>query len=124
MSFEIFYFADERGKVPVRDYLFSLPEKERAKVAAYITYLSEEGPRMRRPHADYLGDRKGLYELRPGRHRIIYFFFLRNKIILLHSFMKKTDAIPQKDIEIALRRKEIVERNQRVIPIEFESADE
>ena len=73
---------------------------------------------MRRPFADYLGEKTGLYELRPGRHRVLYFFYIRNKVVLLHAFLKKTNTIPERDIEIALHRKEICE-----VPLKFNKVD-
>lgn len=109
MNFEVLYFVNEKGEAPVREYLLALHSAERAKVYAFLKHLSEAGYKMRRPFADYLGDKTGLYELRPGRHRVLYFFFMRGKVILLHAFLKKTDAIPERDIETALSRKEICE---------------
>jgi hypothetical protein len=78
------------------------------------------GARHLLPFADYLGDRTGLYELRPGRHRVLYFFFVRSKVILLHAFLKKTDEIPKRDIEIALERKEICEVLLKYNRVDFE----
>ena len=79
---------------------------EKAKAFAFINFLSEVGYKVRRPFADYLGDQTGLYELRPKPSRVIYFFCDKNKIVLLHAFIKKTKAIPEKDLKIALDRKE------------------
>lgn len=120
MSFDILYFVDEKGRAPVQDYIRAQPLPERAKIFAYLKHLSEVGYKMRRPFADYLGEKTGLYELRPGRHRIIYFFLLRGKIILLHAFLKKTDDIPERDIDLGLHRKEICEVLLRYEKVEFE----
>ena len=120
MNFEVLYFVDEKGNVPVQKYIRSLPSAEKAKVFAYLTHLSDVGYKMRRPFADYLGEKTGLYELRPGRHRVLYFFFVRNKVILLHAFLKKTDEILTKDIKIALHRKEICEVLLKYNKVDFE----
>ncbi len=123
MNFGVFYFVDERGRAPVQDYLKALPDGERAKAYAFLKHLSETGYQMRRPFADSLGGKTGLYELRPGRHRVLYFFFMREKIILLHAFMKKTDAIPCREIETALWRKEICEVLQKFNQVDFDSKE-
>ncbi len=60
MNYQIYYFQDEKGTEPVREYIGRLTEAERAKVFAYLDYLSEVGPQMRRPMTDYLGDKTGL----------------------------------------------------------------
>jgi len=95
-------------------------QSEKAKGYAYLKHLSDVGYKMRRPFADYLGEKTGLYELRPGRHRVLYFFFVRNKVILLHAFLKKTDAIPIKDIDIALHRKEICQVLLKFNKVDFD----
>ena len=119
-NFEVYYYVDEKGMAPVRDYLFGLPEGQRAKVFAFVNFLSEEGYKVRRPFADYLGDQTGLYELRPKPSRVIYFFHHKNKIILLHAFLKKTKAIPPKELKVAMDRKENCEVLIKFNKVEFE----
>lgn len=119
MNFDVLYFVNEKGDAPVRDYVKKLPDPDRATAYAYLKHLSDVGYKIRRPFGDYMGGKTGLYELRPGRHRIIYFFLVKNKIILLHVFLKKTDAIPEKDIDVALSRKEICEVLMKYDKVDF-----
>jgi len=95
--------VDEKGGNPVREFIESLPDKEQAKVAAYVSELKIQGHNLRRPLADYLGD--GIYELRPKDNRIFYFFFLKDHVILVHAIRKKTSKIPKEDLALCLRRK-------------------
>ena len=104
----IYYFIDENGNNPVEEFIASLPVKERAKVYAYIAELKAQGHNLRRPMADYLGN--GVYELRPKANRIFYFFFLKHSAVLLHAIRKKTDKIPEKELELCLKRKQAVEK--------------
>jgi phage-related protein len=103
----IYYFVDERGKSPVKEFIRELSVKERAKVFAYISELKEQGHNLRRPMADHLRD--GIYELRPKDNRVFYFFFIKNSAVLVHAIKKHTDKIPQRDLELCLRRKNAVE---------------
>jgi phage-related protein len=70
-------------------------------------WLEELGPRLIEPHAKKIDE--DLYEFRfegaDGSIRILYFFYIGNKIILLNGFKKKTNKIPLKDIELAKRRR-------------------
>ena len=68
----------------------------------YVTLLQQEGEGLRRPVADYVGDK--LYELRPGPHRVLYFFFLKESVVLLHLFRKKSDRLPFSEKQVALNR--------------------
>ena len=103
--FKVIFYKDDKGNSPVREYIESLSEKQQNKILAYIDRLAEFGFNLKRPTADSLGGGLGLYELRPDRHRILYLFHRRTEAILLHAFLKRTDDIPQKEIEIALKRK-------------------
>lgn len=117
-NFEIYYYVDEDGLAPVREYLSKLPEGQKAKAFAFINYLSEAGFNIRRPFGDYLGDQTGLYELRPKPSRVIYFFHHKNKIVLLRAFIKNTKKILAKDLQVALDRKENCE-----VLLKFNRAD-
>ena len=106
MSYQVVFYWDERGRKPVREFIDSLSLKTREKIDAHIKMLSEQGPFLRRPYADKLI--RKLHELRvrffSDNVRIIYYFFLGDKVVLLHAFRKKKWQIDQKDIELAERR--------------------
>ena len=106
MGFKILFYR-EKNDFPVEEYIHDLDEVQQNKVFAALKRLEEEGYNLRRPLADSLGGKTGLYELRPGRHRILYSFYERKHVVLLHAFLKKTDEIPQKDADLALVRKEM-----------------
>ena len=98
----ILYYLDRRGRNPVLDEIRQLVPGEQRKIDAYISVLQEGGEDLRRPIADYVGDK--LYELRPGPHRVLYFFFLRDNAVLLHLFRKRTDRLPDEERRVALVR--------------------
>lgn len=103
INYEIEFYkkaGDERS--PVDDYLDTMPEKHRQKAMAIMARLEEEGPNLKRPHADVL--RGKIRELRCGfhtfEHRFLYFFW--NKVIVItHGFLKKTRAVPGGEIASA-----------------------
>ncbi len=49
--------------------------------------------------------RNGIWELKPGNNRILFFFWKRNTIVLLHSFRKRSQKTPEKEIAQAEREK-------------------
>ena len=113
----IYYFIDTRGNNPVREFVNSLPIKERAKIFAYIIELLNQGHNLRRPMADYLGH--GIYELRPRDNRIFYFFFLKDSAVLLHAIKKKTDKIHGKDLSLCIKRKMKIEKSTNIQRLEL-----
>jgi phage-related protein len=116
MLSSIYYFVEKDGTVPVKIFIKSLPVKERAKVFAYLMELKNQGHNLRRPMADYLKD--GIYELRPKDNRILYFFFVKDTAVLVHALRKKTDRIPEGDLNLCVKRKALVEEYRRVEKME------
>jgi phage-related protein len=102
----IINYRDPRGRVPVEEYLDSLPIRDRARVLREIELLEEYGPSLRMPHARHLHGK--LWELRidtrPSSYRVLYAAAVERKFVLLHLFTKKSEKTPASEIEIAERR--------------------
>ena len=114
----IFYFVNERGQNPVKEFIDSLPVKEQAKIFAYIMELEHQGHNLRRPLSDYLGH--GIYELRPKRDRIFFFFFLKDYAVLVHAIKKKSKKIPKADLEFCIKRKNEVMSSRNIKKLDME----
>ena len=71
-----------------------------------VQLLAQEGPNLRRPYADTLVG--PIRELRVGmgrlEHQILYYFVLKDIVVLLHAFLKKTNAVPENEINVAVVR--------------------
>ncbi|MBI2067070.1 MAG: type II toxin-antitoxin system RelE/ParE family toxin [Deltaproteobacteria bacterium] len=101
---EIRYFRTARGDEPARDYIQELPAKERAKIEGCLSVLGMTG-KLEMPHGKKLVGHKNLFEVRSGRHRILYAFH-EGEVVLLSAFMKKSQETPKGEIELAKRRLE------------------
>ena len=90
----------------VLDEIESWPVDVVANYARLIELLIEFGPELRMPHSRALGG--GLFELRPrgreGIGRVMYCRVVKDRIVVLHAFAKKTRATPGYDLDIARRR--------------------
>jgi hypothetical protein len=91
-----------RGENPVQDFVDSLDDLTQARFFAYVDMLKEYGPNLKRPYADIVQGK--ILEIRPRQARVLYFFAVGNRIILVHGFLKKRDAIHPKDIALAESR--------------------
>ena len=89
-----------------KEFLETLKEKEVLKLK-YILSLLETGDRMPVKFMKYIRDE--LYELRmeyEGNIYRIFFIFDKGQIVVLfNGFQKKTEKIPQKEIDKALKLK-------------------
>ncbi len=97
----VIYYPDARGGAAALKFLLALSQDERQKALAYVSYLEEQGERLRRPIAEYLGDK--IYELRPKQIRILY-AFVDQYVVILHAFRKKTGPVPPSDKRLAQTR--------------------
>lgn len=104
-NYRIVLYPDEKGYRQAEELIKLLQPKVSAKFIKTFKLLSDEGPNLKRPHADYL--KEGIRELRvkfsPNEYRALYFFTGINKIVITHIFVKKTDHIPEEEINKAIK---------------------
>ena len=112
---EVVFYRDEDGTVPVLDWLDEVRRRDKrafAKCYVRIQLLQFEGHELRRPYCDYLRD--GIYELRirfgAVNYRILYFFSGQIAAILAHG-LEKESKVSDRDIELAIARKERFEKD-------------
>ncbi len=104
-EYKVCYYRNSRTKrVPVLEYIRKIPDKDIAKIAAYIILLRDRDGRIDEPYSRYI--RSGIRELRidfsRNRHRIFYIAVEGKKIILLYAFLKKTAKMPEQEFIRAL----------------------
>jgi phage-related protein len=99
-------YREKDGSAPFVNWFRELPAHARDKVLVRIERLRELGHELRRPEADFLRD--GIYELRAttrGVHyRVLYFFHKQVAAIVAHGVVKER-TVPDRDIDLAIRRK-------------------
>ena len=102
-DYGIKYYINNRGRVPVKEYIDQLSIKEQAKVLKYVGFLKENEGKLDEPYSRHIEGK--IRELRVdfhrNKHRIFYFTFIGRKIILLRAFLKKTKKTPQNEISQA-----------------------
>jgi phage-related protein len=103
----------------VKAAIFELPGGVCSAYTDIATKMMVTGPNLGMPHTKPLGG--GLFEIRADAAedwgRVFYCTVRGRKIIMLHSFLKKTNATPPRERETAERRMREV-KNGTVHPIE------
>lgn len=107
MTWEIKYFNKKLEKE-----ILDLPDGILARYLRLTDLMVEFGANLGLPHTKPID--KGLFELRvKGKEGIARVFFcvkIGKKIIMLHSFIKKSQKTPKKEIKVAkTRMKEVLE---------------
>lgn len=102
------FYETADGKSELWDFLEGLRVKasrnkdariQYKQISLYIQLLQDNGTRLNENITKHLDD--GIWELRPGDNRVLYFFFQHDTFVLLHQFRKKSQKTPRREIEKA-----------------------
>jgi phage-related protein len=101
MAYSIIYFSQT-----VQEDIMNLPVTLQARYIGLTDRMMVHGPHLGLPHTDAFGG--GLFELRlkgvEGIARVFFCTMVRQEIVMLHSFIKKTQKTPEKELKIAKDR--------------------
>jgi phage-related protein len=100
------FYRTDGGREPVREWLKELEPEDRKVIGEDIKDVEFAWP-IAMPLVRSLG--RELWEVRSNlsRARIarVLFCVARERMVLLHGFIKKTQKTPKHDIDLALKRK-------------------
>ena len=101
MDYSISYYS-----ASVQAEILALPDTLAARYVVLTRRMLALGPNLGEPHTKAFGD--GLFELRlkgaEGIARVFYGTLVGRRIVVLHSFVKKTQKTPRRELEIAEQR--------------------
>jgi phage-related protein len=101
MKYSIIYYSQE-----VQEEIMNLPVTLQARFIGLTDRMMEHGPNLGLPHTDAFGG--GLFELRlkgaEGIARVFFCLIVKQKIVMLHGFIKKTQKTPDKELKLAKQR--------------------
>jgi phage-related protein len=100
------FYEEEDGSAPAEEDLEKFPKPHISKPLAIVRLLEEHGPTLPFPYSSHV--RGKIWELRTqhgcDRIRILYFCDSRSWFILLHSLIKRTPKLGERDIRTAEKR--------------------
>ena len=95
MKWEIIYYNQR-----VKDLIDKMPVGIRASYTRITERMIFQGPDLKMPLTRAMG--QGLFEIRAkgqeGTARVFYCAEVRNQIVILHGFIKKTNKTPKKEL--------------------------
>jgi phage-related protein len=109
MDYAITYYSEA-----VQEEIIDLPDTLAARYIVLTRRMVALGPNLGEPHTKAFGD--GLFELRlkgaEGIARVFFCTLIGKRIVMLHSFIKKSDRTPKRELAVAESRlKEIKNEN-------------
>ncbi|MBO5564744.1 MAG: type II toxin-antitoxin system RelE/ParE family toxin [Lachnospiraceae bacterium] len=111
--YEIIFYETAGGVSELWNYLDDLRRKaknnknariQHNQIVQYIQLLEDHGTRLGEKITKHLEE--DIWELRPGRNRVLFFYQNSNTYVLLHGFVKKTQKTPRREIEKAKRERD------------------
>ena len=104
----IYFYRDRNGREPALDYLRKLIKRKdkdsrikSEKWNDYIEILRKYGTQAGEPYVKHLDG--SIWELRPLRDRVLFVAWYNGSYVLLHTFVKRTQKTPAREIERAKR---------------------
>jgi phage-related protein len=100
------FYRSDRGREPVREWLKGLEPEDRKTIGEDIKDVEFSWPigmPLVRPRGRELWEVRS--SLPRGRIARVIFCIEQERMVLLHSFIKKTHKTPQHDIDMALKRR-------------------
>lgn len=95
-------FYNER----VKSHVASLPKTLLARFIALSDRMEQYGPDLGEPHTLSVGG--GLFEMRlkgaEGIARVFYCSIVERRVVMLHCFVKKSQATPLNELSVARKR--------------------
>ncbi|MDF2925751.1 MAG: type toxin-antitoxin system RelE/ParE family toxin [Paenibacillaceae bacterium] len=109
--YKILFYEDDDGNKPVERFIDDLDAAARnnkdarvqlEQIIYCLNRLEDKGTRAGEKFTKRIsGD---IWEVRPGKNRILFFGWNEDHFILLHHFLKTTQKTPPREIAVAERR--------------------
>lgn len=107
MDYTIAYYSES-----VQEQILNLPDALAARYVVLTRRMISLGPNLGEPHTKAFGD--GLFELRlkgaEGIARVFFCTLVGKRIVMLHSFIKKSERTPIREREVAQTRLKEIKR--------------
>ncbi len=101
MDYLVTYYSEA-----VQQEILALPDTLAARYIVLTRRMQALGPNLGEPHTKAFGN--GLFELRlkgaEGIARVFFCTIIGRRVVMLHSFVKKTDKTPLRELAVAESR--------------------
>lgn len=98
MKFDVIVYEKENGSIPFLEDISSFDKANKALVQALIDHVRQKGLLGMRTKII----RDGIYEMKKGQLRVLYFYYKGKVIVVTSAFLKKTQRTPRQEIRRAV----------------------
>jgi phage-related protein len=105
---QVSLYTTAEGHCPVEEFVAGLPVRVQARFAHVVELLETYGLQVGEPFVKSIRGVRKLAEIRvrvaAGRYRVLFLTYTGRKFVLLHGFVKKSQATPPQEIRTAVHR--------------------
>jgi len=105
MKIEIRHHLSNSGRNLIQDYIENLDNEIKDVIYSFLKRFQDDLMFRNPPYCKKVY--KDIFEIRikvKDHYRILYAFLYKDCVILLHIFKKKTNKLPKKELELAIKR--------------------
>lgn len=102
-KFTIEWYFDDNGTSAALEYFEDMEWERQKKTLLLFRRLGDVGEIFNKEKFRHEGDQ--VYALKPSQDRFLCFFFTGSKVIITNAYMKKTEKMPIREKERALKAK-------------------
>lgn len=118
-EYQIIFYKTADGYSPVLNWMEELREKNSRDSRVQLTQLDSKlkilqqcGTRALKDSVKHIDGK--IWEIRPGKNRVLLFMWTESKIVLLHQFRKKRqEGSTARDMQSAKRTRRLAKEEQR-----------
>jgi hypothetical protein len=103
-EFTIEWYFNSQGKSPALEYFKELTEGQKDKTFELIKAMGDVGKIMNTEKFNFEGDK--LFVFKPSPDRFFCFFYKGSKLIITNAYEKKSQKMPSREKERALKLKD------------------
>ena len=102
-SFTVEWFFDKHGKSEALDFFESLSNAQKRKTLMLFKRIGDFGKIS--DITKFRNEGEKIFAFKPQPERFLSFFYSGKKIVITNGFQKKSQKLPKKEKDLALRRK-------------------
>lgn len=107
-EFTIEWYYNEKGESQALEYFEQQSKEKQRKLLKLLKLMGDHGKIFDNTKFRNEGDK--IYAFKPQPDRYLCFFFREKKILLTNAFTKKTQKLPEREKELAIKAYESYEK--------------
>jgi hypothetical protein len=104
-KFQVEFYFTEKGRMPAKEYFYSVDEQVRLKLLYLVKGMAENGKIFDETQFRLVNKRERIFEFKPKAERFFNFFCEGRKIVITNAYHKHGQKVDQRELAKAINFK-------------------